>query len=262
MNTNIFDFQNSESSMQFNPLFLPVNTFVGNPGTVKSFKLSNSSYLFSDIIKVFAGSTDLTKNLDIKLNFSPEISSKQIPTENVFSFNLADINNLTDLAKALNNGKASTFNLKELIALINQLSQSGQINLLKNGISIVPNNSADDKVLTSDGLKAFLNKLNNLVKNTEVKESSSKEKSKTNDNTEEIISEILNSLKNGVPVLINIIGKTETLKIELSKTDAQAIAKIPDGNEALVNSNNQINSGQQRDQSAGSRTKYGPGEKQ
>ena len=221
MNTNIFDFQNSESSMQFNPLFLPANTFVENPGTIKSFKLSNSSYLFSDIIKVVAGSTGLTKNPDTKLNFPSEISSSNIPSANVFSFNLSNINNLQDLGKVLNNGQTSVFNLNEIITLINQLFQSGCIGSLKNGIQSDLNNPPDDKVLTGDGLNAFLNELNNLLTNAGVKENSSKEKNKTDEDSQQIISKIISSLKCGAPVIINIIGKNETLKIELNKIDVQ-----------------------------------------
>ncbi|MEJ2615745.1 MAG: flagellar hook-length control protein FliK [Ignavibacteriaceae bacterium] len=222
MSTNIFDFQNSESSMQFNPLFLPANTFVDNPGSIKSFKISNSSYLFSDIIKVFAG-TSLVKNPDLKLSLPSDVTSKQIPAENIFSFNLADINNLPGFNNELNKGNGTSDSLKDIIALISQLFKAGQNNSLQEGISLTSNNSVNDKVLTSDGLKAFLNELNNLVNNTDVEVNSSKEKNATDKDTKEIISKIVNSLNNGGPVLINIIGKNETLKIELNKSGIEAV---------------------------------------
>ncbi len=221
MNTNIFDFQNGEGSMQFNPLFLPANTFINNAGTVKSFKISNSSYLFSDIIKVFTGA-DLVKNPDVRLNLPSDTSSKQVPAGNIFSFNLTGINDLPDL-KASNNGKVSSSSLKEIIALLSQLFQAGQNNSLQEEISLVPNNSANDKVLTGDDLKTFLNQLNNLANNTDIKGNSSKEKNKADKNTKEIISKILDSLNSSGPVLINIIGDNETLKIELNKTGVEAV---------------------------------------
>ncbi len=96
MNTNIFDFQNSESIMQFNPLFLPANNLSENTGTIKSFKLSNSSYLFSDIIKVCSGN-GLVKNTNANLNLFSEITSKQTPAPNIFSFNLADGTDLSGI---------------------------------------------------------------------------------------------------------------------------------------------------------------------
>ncbi|MFZ0452520.1 MAG: flagellar hook-length control protein FliK [Ignavibacteriaceae bacterium] len=242
MNTNIFDFQNGESSMQFNPLFLPANTFVDNPGTIKSFKISNSSYLFSDIIKVFTG-TDLVKDLDLKLNLPSENSSKQVPSENIFSFNISDINNLAGLQKALNNGKISSPGLKEIIALISQLLQAGQNNSLQGGISLVSNNAANDNNLTGDGLKSFLNELNSLFQNADISGNSSKGKNKTDKDTKEIISKILDSLYNGTPVLINIVGKNETLKIELNKTGIEAGANSPGTNDykSNVNPNELIN---------------------
>lgn len=212
MNTNIFDFQNSESTMQFNPLFLPANNFVENPGIAKSFKLSSSSYLFSDIIKVFTGTTDLTKNLDSKLIFPSDITSKQIPSENIFSVYIADNNNLSGLVKELSKDQSLSSGLKELFALISKLSNGGQIKSLQN---------ENDNLLTSDGLKAFLNELNNLVNGTGVKENSSNVKNKNDKDSQELISKILDSLKNGAPVIINIVGKTETLKIELINSEVQ-----------------------------------------
>ena len=82
MNANIFEFQNREILMQFNPLFLPTNSFVDNTGNAKTFKISNSSYLFSDIIKVIAGSNS-TENLQLTQNNT----SKQVlaGNENIFS---------------------------------------------------------------------------------------------------------------------------------------------------------------------------------
>ncbi len=225
MNTNIFDFQNGDSVMQFNPLFLPANTFVDNPGNVKTFKLSNSSYLFSDIIKVFVGS-GLMKNPADGLNLPTDSSPKQIPAENIFSFNIVDNSNLTNLSKGLNNDKSSLSNLKTIIKLLNKLCGSGQINLQQNETSVNSTNSANEKLLTSAGLKDLLNDIDNLAKSADGKENSSKDKNKIDSDTQDIFSQILNSLKNGVPVIISIVGKTETLKIELSNGDIQNQSEI------------------------------------
>ena len=224
MNTNIFDFQNSESSMQFNPLFLPVNTFADNTGSIKSFKISDSSYLFSDIIKVFTGA-NLLKNLD--LNLPSEISSEQVPTEDIFSFNLSDNNDLSGIPKALNNGNVSSSNLKTIIALISKLLQAGQNNSLQSEISLVSNKTANDNTLTSEGLKTFLNELNTLIQNADENVNPSKEKNKTDKNTKEIISKILNSLNKSGIAIINIIGQNETLKIELNKTGIETLENNP-----------------------------------
>ena len=232
MHTNIFDFQNSESTMQFNPLFLPANTFVENSGNAKSFKISSSSYLFSDIIKVIAGTTDLAKNLDYKQILPSDITSKQIPSENILSFNITE-NDLSLLVKESCEDPSLSSGLKELFELMNKLSNGGLINSLQNGNTFVLNNSANNKSLTSDELKIFLDKLNNLV-NGAGEKSFSNGKNKNNKDSQELISKILDSLKNGIPVVINIVGKTETLKIKLIGSEA----KIQEDKSGNVDYNN------------------------
>ncbi len=115
---------------------------------------------------------------------------------------------------------------------------TGQISSLQNGISIISNNSPDEKLLTGEGLKTFLNEINNLLKNAYGKDSSAKGKEKIDKDVKEVISQILDSLKSGTPVIINIAGQTETLKLELNQTNVQNEENIPE----IVNYNNDLNS--------------------
>ncbi len=230
MNANIFDFQNKENLMQFNPLFLPANNFAENPGITKAFKLSNSTYLFSDIIKVFSG-VDFIKNQgDTRLS-SPQdnLTNQQLQAANIYSLNIqnaaAITGKQTDLSKIKN---AAVNNLNIIIELINKLSGSGQLNLqsrisglnsFKSGIL------SNEKIITSDELNTLLNNLikltgsKNKTQNIPGNGDTSKEKNKVDDNPEDLIINILNSLNANRPVIINIVNKNENLKIELQKTD-------------------------------------------
>ncbi len=230
MNANIFESQNKENLMQFNPLFLPANNFAENPGITKTFKLSNSTYLFSDIIKVFTGA-DLIKNQeDSGLNLPQDnLSNQQLQAANIYSLNIQNAAPIPDKQKDLSKTINSVVNnLSIIIELINKLSGSGQLNL-QSGISglnsfksgILPN----EKMITSDELTALLNnfiKLTgsaNKTKNITGNGDTSKAKNKVDDNQGDLIINILNSLNANRPVIINIVNENEILKIELQKTD-------------------------------------------
>ncbi len=236
MNANIFEFKNNEILMQFNPLFLPANNFVDNSGNLKTFKLSNSSYLFSDIIKVFVG-TDLTNNtLETGLTLSQNnISKQQISAENIFSFNIGNNNNPENSSEALQNNDTSLNGLKAIIELINKLSVLGQINLSQTGDSNKSVDSTNEKLLTSTGLKTLLVNIinsinsNNLPGSNKVNESTDKDekskgKNENNDQINNLISQILSSLKANNPVIINIISNQENLKLEIGKVDIQGFS--------------------------------------
>ena len=225
MNANIFEFKNNEILMQFNPLFLPTNNIVDNSGNLRTFKLSNSSYLFSDIIKVFVGG-DLTQNL---LGTGQSSSQKNISNENIFSFNIGKNNNqISDTS--LNGLKTS------IIELINKLSLLGQINPSKKGNLNKSTDLNNEELFTSNGLKILLDKLINSLNNNKLPESNevnknlnndllSKEKNENNDEVKKLISKILSSLNTGKPVIINIIGNQENLKLEIGKIDIQTLRK-------------------------------------
>ena len=231
MNANIFEFQNREILMQFNPLFLPTNNIVEKSAISKASKLSNSSYLFSDIIKVFTGS-NLINTDDAGLAASQENTSKQkIPAGNIFTINLDLKGDSTNIKGELKNNKSALLVLNSIVGLINKLSGDIEGNLQSIEIAEGNSNKKDDvanqKLLTSDGLKALFENIlrlsgsNNEVKNDQGEEDSSKDKSKNDDDTKNLISQMLLSLKTNAPVIINIVSKTETLKIKLSRDEEQ-----------------------------------------
>ncbi len=226
MNANIFEFQNKENLMQFNPLFLPANNFAENPGITKAFKLSNSTYLFSDIINVFAG-TDLIKNqentgLNLPQNNLP---NQQLQAANIYSLYIQNPAAIpgkhTSLSKTNN---SAVNNLNIIIDLINKLSGCGQLNL-QGGISGLNSFKSgilsNEKIISSDELTPLLNNLIKLFgsENITGNGDKSKEKNKVDDNPQDLIINILNSLNANKPVIINIVSKNENLKIELQKTD-------------------------------------------
>ena len=233
MNANIFEFKNNEILMQFNPLFLPTNNIVDNSGNLKTFKLSNSSYLFSDIIKVFVGG-DLTQNL---LETGQSLPQTNISNENIFSFNIGKNNNPND--------NSTLSGLKAISDLISNLSVLGGINFSQGEDLNKSTSSSDGKLFTADGLKILLDNLiksfnpNKISDSDKVNKSSknddkSKEKNESDSEIKKLISQILSSLNTGKPVIINLIGNQENLKLEIGKIDIQALQNSSNGLENII----------------------------
>jgi flagellar hook-length control protein FliK len=215
--TSLGEIQNRENLMQFNPLFLPSNNFAGNTANPKAFKLSGSSYLFSDIIKVFAG-TDLSKNTAGGLTLPQLDLSKTTSEENALSIKL-DQNQLTGL--------------KSIIDLINKLNIGSPQDKIPGNDSSSPETSIQ-KYITIGELKELLGGIisvegeNKESSKDSLKDNSGKNKDDINDKTKSLISGIINLLNTNTPAVINIIGKDETLKLELVKAKPENISEEPD----------------------------------
>ena len=147
--------------MFFNPLFMQSVSEAGAQTVSKNNKLSNSKYLFSDIIKVF-NESDPT----LPATVLPESTSVSAITD-IFSFQTTDISNDSNNLNFQKPNIAEDNANQNIFELINKLllTNGSQVKQSKEGNGLldqVKENSGKDSAMQSDG-KEFVVQSENLL---------------------------------------------------------------------------------------------------
>ncbi|MFA6026648.1 MAG: hypothetical protein WC727_09455, partial [Ignavibacteriaceae bacterium] len=147
--------------MFFNPLFMQSVSEAGAQTVSKNNKLSNSKYLFSDIIKVF-NESDPT----LPATVLPESTSVSAITD-IFSFQTTDISNGSNNLNFQKPNIAEDNANQNIFELINKLllTNGSQVKQSKEGNGLldqVKENSGKDSAMQSDG-KEFVVQSENLL---------------------------------------------------------------------------------------------------
>jgi len=214
--------------MQFNPLFFPQPNSLEEKGEVKSFKLSGSTYLFADILKVY---TEKENNL---IETEPSGESKLLGN----SFSQDPVNNLTSDSNgksqsskttkptSINENHSLPLNLQSIYEMIENLSYP----LTKKEIFKSPDNSKTTEgknYLSGVELEEIIKKIAYLTGTINYNQFFSTDENfisvKDNKDGEVQLStkEILDILNANVTTKIRIENNEETLKIELTKRELQ-----------------------------------------
>lgn len=228
--------------MDFNPIFLHEQT--PDNGTAKSIKLKNTSYLFSDIIKVFINNDASIQNPQEIFIFSLPVDTMNLNTSSVESGNLFEMdsslqvknlmNSLEEILNSLNELSETDEKIPEINAgkFLNEFEISGK-NLnafIQNLLSFINSNNlsvtdVNDKIINENNSKLTRDELVSLINtNNEIKISSAKSE-------------------------FNAVIKIVSQKIENQKTDSNQKLISPDSpvqnNQGITNSTEEITQNEQ-----------------
>jgi len=208
--------------MQFSPLFLPMLNSSENSGSHNSFKLSNSTYLFADIMEVHI---DTEMN---KLNEVNNIDKPQIKSEDFLNFSISpDLKPNTNSLNASLENQIFTIDLESLAEQIEQMSYplSGK-ELCEYSVDESENNE-DKKFFSGVEINEIIKKISYLTGAINYNQFFSTDEnfiSVKNNKGEEVqlsVKEILNIINDNKATIISLENDTQTLKIELTKKEFQ-----------------------------------------
>ncbi len=208
--------------MQFSPLFLPMLNSSENSGSHNSFKLSNSTYLFADIMEVHI---DTEMN---KLNEVNNIDKPQIKSEDFLNFSISpDLKPNTNSLNASLENQIFTIDLESLAEQIEQMSYplSGK-ELCEYSVDESENNE-DKKFFSGVEINEIIKKISYLTGAINYNQFFSTDEnfiSVKNNKGEEVqlsVKEIVNIINDNKATIISLENDTQTLKIELTKKEFQ-----------------------------------------
>ncbi len=217
--------------MLFNPLFLQIGVNANPADSSKSTKLNNTSYLFSDIIRVFGNNGKAADSLSEPSG----TGNGSIPVDLLNNF---DINALTSQV-AGNDQSHNSLNLtdllKELLSNI-QAGKSGDISSLESYLA-KPGEKNIHLLSSGNDLDAFLQKLFSALpelkmvaggdKNFIVKPVSGKTGEVNQDQKKQVEDAIINLLQTNNNIVLNFNLGSEQFKIEITKLSGSVNIKSP-----------------------------------
>jgi flagellar hook-length control protein FliK len=199
--------------MQFNPLFFPQQNSLDETSDVKSFKLSSSTYLFSDILKVYT-------EKDNSLNETDPANYLMFSGKSI----LHDQSGKTSIQ---NGDESSAVNLKSILEMIDSLSfpLAGKESLESTGNKEI---TEEKSYLSGVELEEIIRKIAYLTGTINFSQFFSNDENfisvKDNKGGEFQLStkEILDILNGNISTKIKIESNKETLEIDVTKKELQS----------------------------------------